>query len=89
MAIDPRAPAVVPARVLRIALRDHARVIVLAQNPANAGAFKAKPREVPRGAPVNCSPTFGWWWRKNGSLSTTPANRFSLANTANGPEMAG
>ena len=46
-----------------------------AQNPANTGAFKAKPRELPRGAPVNCSPTFGWWWRKNGSKTVCLTSR--------------
>lgn len=54
-------------RVLSGAHRDHAADVARAQNPANAGAFKAKPRESPRGAPVNCATTFGWWWRKNGS----------------------
>src|SRR6266540_2800574 len=42
-----------------------------AQNPANAGAFKTEPRELPRGAPVNCAPTIGWWWRQNGSRGRT------------------
>ena len=62
-----REPAAARVRVLSGALRDHVCVVALAQNPANTGAFKAKPRELPRGAPVNCAPTFGWWWRKNGS----------------------
>ena len=46
-------PLVARARVLRIALRDHAAHVAIAQNPANAGPFKTKPRELPRGAPVN------------------------------------
>ncbi len=67
----PREPAVARVRVLRIALRDHAANVALAQNPANTGAFKTKPRELPRGASVNCATTFGWWWKKNGSSSWT------------------
>ncbi len=43
----------------------------LAQNPANTGAFMARPRELPRGASVNCASTSGWWWRKNGSSGRT------------------
>ena len=35
------------------------------QSPVNTGAFKAKPRKLTRGAPVNCTPTIGWWWRPN------------------------
>jgi hypothetical protein len=62
-----REPAGARVRVLRIAVRDHARVAAHAQNAANTGAFKAKPRELPRGASVNCAATFGWWWKKNGS----------------------
>lgn len=45
------------AAVLSVALRDHVRVAAVAQNPANAGAFKTKPRELPRGASVNCAAT--------------------------------
>ena len=41
--------------------------LALAQNPANTGAFKAKPHELPRGAPVDCTPNFGCWGWKNGS----------------------
>ena len=52
----PRGPIGDRARVLRAALRDHAADVALAQNPANTGAFKTKPRELPRGAFVNCAP---------------------------------
>ena len=45
----------------------HARIVALAQYPANTGAFIAKPRELPCGTPVDCTTTFGWWWWKNGS----------------------
>ena len=44
-----------------------ARIVALAQNPANTGAFIAKPHELPRGAPVDCTPNFGCWGWKNGS----------------------
>src|SRR5690554_5084845 len=44
------------AGVLRIALRDHARGAPIAQNAANTGAFKAKPRELPRGASLTAPP---------------------------------
>ena len=57
----PNALVTAPVCVLRIAVRDPARNVVLAQNPANTGAFTTEPRELPRGAPVNWSPTFGWW----------------------------
>jgi hypothetical protein len=65
--VTARSPTPRTLPVVRIAVRDHARVVAIAQNPANAGAFKTKPRELRRGAPVNCAATFGWWWKEYGS----------------------
>ncbi len=42
----PRRPLIAPARVLRIAVRDHARIVALAQNPANTGAFLSESLKV-------------------------------------------